>query len=375
MIRIPARFVAAALATLAVQSLNAQQYTVVDLTPTAAYAEANAVSGGRVAGFRAPVSINGVYHATLWESGVASDLHPAFVDGATAGRSTVEAMVGTVQVGWAAGPGTANRAAAIAWNDTAASAALLPIPFTPYASQALATDGIQIAGYATGFAKDGTTVGVTHAMVWDAATGTAVDLGDGAGKGAQALGVAGGQQVGFAVKGSLNAALWRGSRASMVILHPKNAVVSEAYATDGARQVGFAGYDVRIRVEAVGGANSTIRDYATVWTGTATSAVVIHATPVNAAPNVSFTHSFATAVSGNWIAGWAADSSKSGTPAYYHAIVWDGANQSYDLNAFLPAGFTGAQALAVDAQGNVSGVMISATGQRHAAVWTLNPAQ
>jgi hypothetical protein len=161
----------------------------------------------------------------------------------------------------------------------------------------------------------------------------------------------------------------------MTILHPKSAVVSQAYATDGARQVGYSGYDVRIRVEAVGGANSTIRDYATVWTGNATSALVIHATPVNAAQNLIFTQSYATAVSGSWIAGWAADSTKIGTPAYYHAIVWDGANQSYDLNTFLPAGFTGAQALAVDAQGNVSGVMISTTGQRHAVVWALNPAQ
>jgi hypothetical protein len=152
-------------------------------------------------------------------------------------------------------------------------------------------------------------------------------------------------------------------------------VVSQAYATDGERQVGYSGYDVRIRREAARGANSTIRDYATVWTGTATSAQVIHAAPVNAAPNLVFTQSYATAVAGPWIAGWAADASKIGSPAYYHAIVWDSTNQSYDLHAHLPAGFTGAQALAVDAHGNVSGVMISTAGQRHAAVWMLNPAQ
>ena len=61
-----------------------------------------------------------------------------------------------------------------------------------------------------------------------------------------------------------------------------------------------------------------------------------------------------------------------GTPAYYHAIVWDTDFQPIDLNAYLPAGYVGSQAFAVDAHGNVAGSMVAADGTRHAVLWTLN---
>ncbi len=149
-----------------------------------------------------------------------------------------------------------------------------------------------------------------------------------------------------------------------MIVHPKNAVVSTAYGTDGVRQVGYSGYDVRVRVEAVKGNKDARFNYATVWNGTAASAQIIHASP--------FTHSYATAVNGPWIAGYGADQTKPGTPAYYHAVVWDVNFHPLDLNAYLPAGYVGSQAFAVDAHGNVAGSMVAADGTRHAVLWTLN---
>jgi len=55
-----------------------------------------------------------------------------------------------------------------------------------------------------------------------------------------------------------------------------------------------------------------------------------------------------------------------------HAIVWSANLDSIDLNAFLPAGFTAAQAYAVDANGVVAGVMLDAAGRRHAVAWVPN---
>ena len=40
-----------------------------------------------------------------------------------------------------------------------------------------------------------------------------------------------------------------------------------------------------------------------------------------------------------------------------------------DLNVFLPAGFTGAMADSIDAEGTIAGTIFTADGVRHAAVW------
>lgn len=344
-------------------------YIAVDLTPSG-FGVANTISNGVAAGLvsASPLAYSG--RAALWASGGAVDLHPALLDdpitGAT-GRSGVNGQGGNLQVGWTAGPLSNNRSAAVVWTGTAGSARLLNIPFAAYSSQAIETDGTQIVGFAAPYIKDGTAFGPNHAMVWDAATGTAVDLGDG-GNGAQAVGVGGGQQVGYVLRGNINAALWTGTAKSLLVIHPKNAVTSWAEATDGFRQVGYSGYDVRVRSEAARGNHDARFNYATVWTGTVASATTIHPYPVNNTTTV-FTHSYALAVNGPTIVGYAGDQAALGTPAYNHAIVWDASFNSIDLNAFLPAGFVGAQALSVDAQGNIAGVMSTADGQRHAVLW------
>ncbi len=360
-------------ALLAAGAVSAQSYTVVDLTPDAVYATANAITVGGAAGSVAG-NLYGVGRATFWDGQGQVDLHPAFVDGTATGISTVQGLTGDLQVGWASGPGSANRPMPLVWQGAAETVSSLPIPFANAGGRALATDGRQIVGFGIPLAKDGTTTGAGHVLLWDVASGTVTDFGDGGG-GAFAAGVGGGQQVGHVMKGGMNAALWRGSAKSLVILHPKSAVVSQANGTDGVRQVGSAGFDIRVRREAVNGNKDQRFNYAFVWSGTAASGLNIHPYPANALAGVNLTQSYALAVNGPWIAGYAGDQAKFATPAYSHAIVWDVNYQATDLNAFLPVGFVGAQATSVDAAGNVAGFMAKADGTRHAVVWLLNAAQ
>ena len=52
-------------------------------------------------------------------------------------------------------------------------------------------------------------------------------------------------------------------------------------------------------------------------------------------------------------------------PRHKHAVVWSGtAGSVVDLNQFLPAGFTDAQAMAIDSNGNIVGY-----ANNHAFMW------
>lgn len=339
-------------------------YTAIDLTPTAGWAFARGADG-IVSGLAGATS--STTHATLWGADGALDVHPAFVTDAatgTGGRSVINGAGGGLQVGSAAGPGSANRLVPTVWRGDAASATALSIPFVNNGGEALATDGVQVAGWSSALDRDGTAIGPNHAMVWDAASGAAIDLGDG-GNGARANGVANGQQVGFVVKNLAVAAAWASSARSLVTMNPSGAVTSVANATDGARQVGYAGYDVRVRQEAAKGNKTQRFTYATMWNGTAASAVNIH--PVSGNTLVTFTNSYALGMSRTQIAGYATEAS-----GVSHAIVWNADLTAIDLNAFVPAGFTAAQAYAVDANGVIAGVMVDAAGRRHAVAWVPN---
>ncbi len=365
---------AAALAAVASASALAQSYTVIDLTPTAGNAIANSVEGGVAVGYEAPLINSALLRAKIWAPEGTLDLHPAILDNpltGIVGRSGLEGSSGDLQVGWGAGPLTSNRTAPMAWRSTADSAGFLPLPFTSLGGLASSTDGNQIVGYAVEASGETPTSGTSHALVWDAATSTVTDLGDG-GKGARAVGVSNGQQVGYITKANAQAALWTGTENSLVVLHPAGAAVSVANTTDGSRQGGYAGYDVRVRNEARKGNKYARFTYATVWTGTANSALSIHPSPSNA-PAVPFNNSYVLGMQGAWMVGYATDPAATGSPAYNHAIVWDAEYQSIDLNAFLPAGFTGAIAYSVDADGTVAGVMTSAAGKRHAVLWVPTP--
>ena len=353
------------IAALGVHQLDAQvSYTAVDLTPTAS-GSALTASGGQAAGFTGSVPNAFTGRATLWTGDGPIDLHPAFLDGAGA-RSQVNGFAGNLQVGIGAGTSTGNRNVPIAWSDSADSATLLSIPFVNAGGQANATDGTQIVGYGIPLARDGTTIGAAHGLIWNVATGAVTDLGE-----ANVLDVAGGVQAGAVSKGVSNAVLWRGTK-NYTLLHPKNAVVSVANGTDGVRQVGYAGFDIRVRVEAANGNKDRRFNYAHVWTGTAASALNIHPYASNADGKL-LDHSYALKVKGQYIVGYANVSTGTTTIGLARAIVWDSNYQATDLQAFVPAGFVSSVAYGVDESGNIAGVMTKADGTRHAVLWIPNP--
>ncbi len=352
-------------ALFAASPLAAQtSYTAVDLTPNASGA-ASAASVGQAAGYTSALPNAFVGRATLWTGDGAVDLHPAFLGGAGA-RSTVNGFSGDLQVGSGADASTGGRNIPLAWRDTAASATPLTIPFVNAGGQATATDGVQIVGSAIGYDRDGTTLSSPHALIWSATTGAALDIGTDI----NLLGVGGGVQVGVITK-TFSAALWRGTKAA-TSLHPKNAVVSSAASTDGIRQVGHAGFDIRVRAEAVKGAKDRRFNYAHVWSGTADSAINIHPYSSNA-DGAAFENSYALSVAGPYIAGYVTVATGTTTIGRSRAIVWDSNFQAIDLQAYVPEGFVSSVAYAVDAEGNVAGVMTKADGSRHAVLWIPNP--
>ncbi len=366
--------IAAGLLAFAVAQITLQAqvtYTVIDLSPTG-YSTADTTRGGHVAGYVSDTAL-GATRATLWSGAGVTNLHPTSVDNAQTGapgRSGVESMGGSIQVGWAAGVSTGNRAVPMLWRGTAASATQLAVPFASLGGQANATDGQQVGGYGYSISDETGTSGPVLALLWDATTGAVTDLSGG--KGSTVFGVGGGRQVGYVLKGNAQAAMWSGTSRSLVVLHPKGATLSSANATDGVRQVGYAGYDIRVRQEAAKGNKTARFNYAMEWRGTAASMIDLHPYPVNVEASVVFTHSYAHAVAGDWIVGWASNQTAINTPGYNHAIVWGPDYQSVDLNRFLPAGFIGSQAFDVDADGIISGVMFRPNGERHAVVWVPN---
>jgi hypothetical protein len=247
----------------------------------------------------------------------------------------------------------------IQWRGTAQSAAFLTVPPTAYGAQALATDGVQLVGFAR--TRNGRNSG-PHALVWNAASGTVTDLGAG-GNGAQALCVAHGQQAGFTTRSSGPVAtIWAGTAATQIVLHPNNdAVMSEILATNGLRQVGFCGFDLSAVDKAAQGSLTKRINHAFVWDATVASARSIHP--------ASFQQSYATGINDSSIVGYAYDDDEEGTAGKCHAILWSSSLQPMDLNAFLPADFTGAMANSIDAEGTIAGTMFATNGQRHAAVW------
>lgn len=304
---------------------------------------ANAVSTGIAAG-----SLNN--HATLWNKSRALDVHPA---GFT--FSAISAREGALGVGHA-GTGSLSQVP-IVWTDTQAS--VLPIPFDFVYGRATATDGVQIVGYAAETDPE-QTVGSSHALVWDLPSGTVIDLGTDA----TAAGVGGGEQVGWQ-DGSRGptAALWRGSRNSIVDLHVQGQDSSVASDTDGTIQVGYVGLDIRVRNEA---RPRDIRFYsAGFWSGTPDSFTYLPS---------PYRHSFAIAISAGAIVGYGNTTDAIGTPRDSHAVAWIGPDHNFvDLHALLPADMRTSRATDVDASGNIVGYGVTLSGAVRSYVWTIAP--
>jgi hypothetical protein len=298
---------------------------------------------------------------------------------------------------------------AVVWNPcTTVGVDLHPTDFR--FSAAYDTNGTQQVGSGNG----PPTNFLRHALLWNGSASSYIDLHPTTGNWTDSVAqaIAGNQQVGninFYDQGNesspqsiVHAALWRGTAASVVDLHPtalSGCTRSYGMDTDGSRQVGHCFYS----------SVSTTSPYrALLWAGTAASAVVLHPS--------GFTHSFAEGVSGSEQVGYAFNTLQgdgysrallwrgtaasvvslhpagylattayatngtnqigSGGPPDYpyanHALRWSGtANSVVDLHVLLPVEFRDGNSIAydIDAGGNIVGLAQRPDGSTVGILW------
>ena len=166
-------------------------------------------------------------------------------------------------------------------------------------------------------------------------------------RGAAAIGVSDGQQVGH-VYG--HAALWSGTAASYVDLNPAGIDTSEAWGVSAGQQVGWGH-----------GIDTGNRDHALLWSGTAESYVDLNPT--------GFIESQAWGASGGQQGGYGGGEI---TGWYYHALLWSGTAENYvDLN---PSGFIDSWAYGISGGQQVGWGMPYGGGVGHALLWSGTPA-
>jgi hypothetical protein len=359
------------------QTPTPQQFTYFDLTPSGMSGGAQKIDLGQtvgsVGGFPGGV-VAPANHAFLWADGGLApvDLHPSFIDFPelnAAGNTFALATDGATQVGYGVGAATGQRTVALRWNGTAESAEVLVPPFNYHNTKALGTCGGQTVGY-------GVTVGPVngrgvvrevggpwHAVLWSAGSTVGIDLNNGA-EATVAMDCDSGRQVGYGgsmdISGNVSgtkAMMWFGNRNSFIWLHPAGYASSQAVAISGLNQVGHA--EIQFRVNNRPAFNSR----AVIWSGTAASMVEL---PLPAGFIFNY---FATGVSNGRVVGYGMDTMTSQS----HALYWATATTPVvDLNQFLPAGFTGAVANSIDANGRIVGTAFEGN-QQHAVVWVPTP--
>jgi hypothetical protein len=304
---------------------------------------------------------NDLGHAVLWTGpGTSVDLHPVNLYGHPFSSSGISDIYGGQQVG--AARNEFEGAHAFLWNGSADSAVDLTSPqhiFWMYGGAALATDGIHQVGYGYGG-------GLRHAVLWSGTAASSVDLHPGGFSESFALGVRSGQQIGYGIIGDFDdaphhALLWKGTADSAVDLHPTNLdgfIHSFALATNGIQQVGVGSQDPS------GAGDFSRANHALLWNGTADSAVDLHPTKLS-----DVYASVAVDTNGAQQVGYGFLGAGGPNPTD-HALLWSGtADSAIDLHAFLPADFAWSHAESIDPLGNVFGMAIDATGVFHAVEW------
>ncbi len=226
-------------------------------------------------------------------------------------------------------------------------------------SAALDTDGQRQVGSGNG----PPTQFQRHALLWNGIANGYVDLHPaGSWTDSIARAIAGDQQVGninFYFQGNesspfslIHAALWRGTPASVVDLHPSITGISRSYAnaTDGSQQVGYGYFST---------SGNTTPYRALLWSGTAASAVVLHPP--------GFTHSFAEGVGAGVQVGYAFNTLQG--DGYSRALLWRGTAAS--VVSLHPAGFLATSALATNGSQQVGfGGAPASPQQSHALRWS-----
>jgi hypothetical protein len=232
-----------------------------------------------------------------------------------------------------------------------------------------------------------------QACMWSGTAESFVNLNPPGAGGSEAYGVAGNQQVGYALVGGNRAGFWTGSAESWISLHPAVATSSEAFDTSGNQQVGMAHIDDQFHASLWSGSATSWVDlhprgqylsvascisdaqqagfvtaafqaprHAALWSGTAASYVDLH--PAGAQS------SEITGASGNFQVGLTTIDGRT------HASLWSGSAASWiDLGAFLPAGFFHTHATDVWSDGTTTYIVGGGIGHPEfpqvALLWTL----
>lgn len=224
-------------------------------------------------------------------------------------------------------------------------------PFTSPAWPTHSAAGGQMVGYA------GVAGGPLRAMLWDH-SGTPTDLTPPGAAAAQAIATDGSRQVGHKTTGSVDqTVLWYGTPTSAVDLHPTSltgSLSSYAIGIAGTRQVGYGEK-----------ANSNNSYHALLWQGTAASAVDLHPTNL---PGIDASLAYAT--NSHQQVGVAHGASL----FVPRAVVRSGtADSAVDLHALLPAEFQSpssrSYATGIDADGNIAGWALDSQSRYHAIEW------
>lgn len=336
------------------------EYEVVLLPPPAQLSDTNAqgvragqsVGTGRIASAPDPEDT----HAVLWsQNGVAVDLQPADFRFTTALETD-----GQRQVGYGNGLPTGYHRHALLWSGSAASYADLHPGGSWTDSLARAVAGDQQVGNISYYfqGNESSPQSAEHAALWRGTAASVVDLHPN-GIGCQrsyANDTDGSQQVGYgyfptsANKTPYRALLWSGTAASAVVLHPPGFTHSFAEGVGGGQQVGYA--------------FNTEGDYygrALLWRGTAASVVSLH--------SANYLSTTALATNGTTQVGFGGGPN---TLYQSHALRWSGtAASAFDLHALLPQEFSAGGSIAydIDAAGNIVGLAQRPDGSTVGVLW------
>ena len=223
---------------------------------------------------------------------------------------------------------------------------LHPARYTTSCANACA-DGQQV-GYGQPGGQSGGGAPIERALLWSGTAASVVELtGPDPARQTRALGLSGDVQVGeYGRNWSLQAAMWRGSSESIVVLHP---AAPRGYPTDGqvstacgagdGQQVGLVAWKKKAL------APPDMR--AALWTGSAESFVDL--TP----PGVK--HAQARACAGGLQVGWVSDDANNSVT---RAVLWRGsAADRVDLHVLLPPPWNRSQAVDIRVEGDTVRVL------------------
>ena len=191
---------------------------------------------------------------------------------------------------------------------------------------------------------------IPHAMLWKGYATSAVDLNPTGMYESAVLGLGSTQQTGWAtpvLNGPPHAYLWTGTASSAVDLNPSGFQSSQAVGMDGAEEVGY-------------GLTTLGAYHALLWTGTAAGAVDLN--PAGSTILGSYGRAIDVTVAREVGSAKVGDS----TTSTLHAYMWSGtAASALDLH---PAGYLSSEALAVRGAYQ-AGYGMTALGYAHALVW------